>query len=118
MKVFSPLLGQCLFGKKEPSNGVDKNSVTVIRLNSCGKEEMVGHPAQNISKVISLYLSLPNFSLELEVTGKRVSRGGGYGLKIPARFCFYGPEKSTQWLETRLTKNEGQLKESVNYWVK
>ena len=104
MKVWSPLLAECLFGKKELSNGVDKNAVTVILLNSCGREEVVGHEPQNISKVIPLYLSLLHCYLELEVTGKRVNREGGYGLEIPARFCFYGPEKATQWLETRLTK--------------
>ena len=56
MKVWSPLLGECLFVKKEPSNGVDKNAVTVIRLNSCG--QVVGHVPQTISKVVLLYLSL------------------------------------------------------------
>ena len=43
MKLWSPLLDECLFGKKEQSNGVDKNAVAVIRLNSCGKQKMVGH---------------------------------------------------------------------------
>ena len=35
--------------------------------------------------------------------------GGGNGLGIPTRFRSYGPEKATQWLETRLTKIEEQL---------
>ena len=65
MKVWRPLLGEFLFGKKETSNGVDKNAVTVIRLNSCGREEVVGHAPQNISKLIPLYLSLPHFYLKL-----------------------------------------------------
>ena len=107
-----------MFGKKEPSNGLDKNAVTVIHLNSCGKEEVVGHVPQNILKMVSLYLSLPHCYLELEVTGKHVNCVGGYGLEILERFCFYEPEKATQWLETRLTKIEEQLKESVNYCLK
>ena len=107
-----------MFGKKEPSNGVDKNAVTVIRLNSCGKEEVVGHVLQNISKVVSLHLSLSHCYLELEVTGKLVNRGGSYGLEIPARFRFHGPERATPWLETRLIKIEERLKESVNYCLK
>ena len=73
---------------------------------------------QNFSKVVSLYLSLPHCYLELEDTGKRVNHCGGYEVEIPARFCFYGPEKATQWLETRLTKIEQQLKEGVNYCLK
>ena len=46
------------------------------------------------------------------------NRGGGNGLGIPTRFRSYGPEKATQWLETRLTKIEEQLKESVNSYLK
>ena len=47
-----------LFGKKEPSNGVDKNAIAVICLNSCGREEVVGQVSQNISKVVPLCFSL------------------------------------------------------------
>ena len=58
LKVWIPLLDECLFGNKEQSNGVDKNAVAVIRLNNCGKEEVVSYVPQSISKVVSLYLSL------------------------------------------------------------
>ena len=34
MIIWSPLLGENTFGKKELSNGVDKNAVAEIRLNS------------------------------------------------------------------------------------
>ena len=47
-----------LFGKKEPSNGVDKNAIAVICLNSFGREEVVGQVSQNISKVVPLCFSL------------------------------------------------------------
>ena len=43
--VWSPLLVDCLFGKKEPSNGVDKNAVAEIQQDSCGKEEAMCHKA-------------------------------------------------------------------------
>ena len=99
-----------LFGKKEPSNGVDKNAIAVICLKSCAREEVVGQVSKNISKVVPLYFSLWHI-----VTW---NRGGGNGLGIPPRFRFYGPEKATQWLETRLTKIEEQLKESVNSYLK
>ena len=46
--------------------------------------------------------------MELEVTGKRVNREGGYCLEILARFRYYGPEKATQCLETGLTKMKKQ----------
>ena len=67
-------------------------------------------------KVVSLY-SLPHYYVELEVTGKCVNSGGGYGLEILAWFRFYEPEKPTQWLETRLTKIEKQLRESATYKI-
>ena len=43
-----------------------------------------------------------------------MNSSGGNGLGIPTRFRSYGLEKATQWLETRLTKIEEELKESVN----
>ena len=61
-KIRNPRHGECLSGKKEPSNGV-----AVIRLHSCDREEVVGHVPQNISKVVSLCLSLPT-SLSLSAT--------------------------------------------------
>ena len=94
MAVWNPLLGKRLFGKKEPSKEVDKNAVAVICLNSCVREEVVGHVPRNISKVVLLSVSLclyvslfvPHCYLEHEVTGKHVNRG--YGLEIPPRFRF------------------------------
>ena len=97
MKVCGQLLGECLFGKKEPSNEVDKNAVAVICLHNCGRKEVVGYVPQNIRKVVPLCLSLPHFYQELEATGKHVNREGVYRLEIPARFRFYRPEKATQW---------------------
>ena len=47
-----------------------------------------------------------------------MNSSGGNGLGIPTRFRSYGLEKATQWLETRLTKIEEELKESVNYYLK
>ena len=99
------LVNVCLVRKNQVTVG--KNAVTVICRHSCGRE-VVGHVPQDIAKVVLLYLSLPHFYLELEVTGKHVNHEGGYGLEILARFCLYRPEKATQWLETRLTKIEQQ----------
>ena len=56
--------------------------------------------------------------LEPEVTVKRVTSGGDYGLEIRASVRFYGPEKATQWFKTRLIRIEEQLKENVNYYLK
>ena len=120
MKLWTPLLGEWLFGKKESSNRVDKNAVVLIRLNSCGKEEVVSHFPQNISKVVSFYLSVTLLSGTWS-HWKRVNRGGSYGLEIPARFRFYGP-KTTAWVvgnETnknqRTIKKEPKLLPQIKY---
>ena len=88
MKVWTPLLGEWLFGKQESSNRVDKNAVVLIRLNSCGKEEVVSHFPQNISKVVSFYLSLPHCYLELEVTGSVWTVVVAMDLKFRPGFVF------------------------------
>ena len=69
---------------------------------------------KTFQKWFHLSLSIyPHFYVELEVTGKRVNREGGYCLEILAR-----SEKATQCLETGLTKMKEQLKESINYYLK
>ena len=50
---------------------------------------------KNIRKNVSMFLNLPHCSLEAEVVGERVNRGGGYGLGIPVLYHFLGPAKAT-----------------------
>ena len=45
-----------------------------------------------------MFLKVPNTSIEVEVIGKRMNRGGGYGLEIPVAYRFNGPEKLVKWL--------------------
>ena len=49
--------------------------------------------------------------MEAEVLGKKVNRGGGYGLEIPVRYYFLGPAKprcrifcakALDWLKRKL----------------
>ena len=40
-----------------------------------------------------MFLKVPNTSIEVEVVGKRLNRGGGYGMEIPVTYRFNGPEK-------------------------
>ena len=42
-------------------------------------------------------------SMEAEVVGKRLNRGGGYGLDIPVLYRFYSPPKA---LLTMVDKKE------------
>ena len=43
-------------------------------------------------------MKVPNTSIEVQVVGKTLNRGGGYGLEIPLIYCFYGQEKPVNWL--------------------
>ena len=43
-----------------------------------------------------MFLKVPNTSIEVEVVGKRMNRGGGYGLEIPVVYRFNGPEKTCE----------------------
>ena len=45
-----------------------------------------------------MFLKIPNISVEVQVVGKRLNRGGDYGLDIPVIYRFYGQEKLQNWL--------------------
>ena len=53
MGIWNPLIGQTLKCKRKPTN-----EVAIIRSNSLGKESVVGHIPQNISKFSSMILQL------------------------------------------------------------
>ena len=91
-----------MFEKQErPTNKMDKTAVAVIPINSSSEEVVIGHVSKIMSKIVFLVLSLPHCALDIFVTGKRINRGGGYGLKIPANFYFYGPEKAIHCLKKK-----------------
>ena len=48
------------------------------------------------------FFSLPNHRIRVNVEGKRINRGDGYGLEILAEYIFYGNEKATQWANRTL----------------
>ena len=48
------------------------------------------------------FLSLPNHSIRVCLKGKRINRGVGYGLEIPAEHMVYGNQKAIQWAKRTL----------------
>ena len=44
------------------------------------------------------------------IRGKRVNRGGGYGLEIPCEFHYAGDEFSINWLKKKLKKEGFDVK--------
>ena len=77
---------------------MDKNTVAIIRSDSREKEIIFGYVPQNISKTYSMFLKVPNTLIEVQDVGKRLNRGGGYGLEIPVIYRFSGQEKLLNWL--------------------
>ena len=49
-------------------------------------------------------LTFPHCCKETEAVGKRVNRGGGYGLGLPVRYNFLGPVKTLDLLKKILEK--------------
>ena len=93
MIICKPLVGKSLYCVKEPTNKVDKNAVAVVHTNFHCKE-VVGHVQQNIFMIASLFLSLSHCALYIFANGKSINHGGEYGLEIPEKFNFSGPEKT------------------------
>ena len=95
-----------------------KTAVALIRISSYSEEMVVGHVPLNISKIVFMFLSLSHCVVDIFATEKRISWGGGYGLKIPANFYFYGPEKAINWLKNKINKIEEKLKDFVKDCLK
>ena len=58
------------------------------------KERIVGYVPKSLSKIFHQFMKIPNGIIGCQVTGKRVNRGAGYGLKILVQYRFIGAEKA------------------------
>ena len=85
-----------------------RNDVNVMQNNTVFPTK---YQDQQISKTITRtkFLKVPNTSIEVQVVGKRLNRGGGYGLEIPVIYRFYGQEK----LVNRLIKKTEAVKKEL-----
>ena len=70
---------------------------------------VVGHVPFLYSLLFKKFLSLPNHTIRVLVTGNRMNRGAGYDLEIPVEYVFNGNEKALQWAK----KNLGNIDEPV-----
>ena len=67
----------------------DVYAVAIEKKDSYGLPKLVGHAPLLYSKVISMFLILPNISVEAEVVGEIIKRGGSYGLEIPVSVSIF-----------------------------
>ena len=79
---------------------MDKYAVAVIRKESWENESIVGHVPENISKCTVI---------EVQVVGKRVNRGAGYGLEITVICHFFGAERLLKWLDKKISAVKNEL---------
>ena len=117
MDTWNPLIGEILKCKRELTNEVDKHAVTIMSSNSLGKESVVGHIPQNISKCSLMFLFISFSSNEVKIVGKRLNRGGGYGLGILVKYCFYGQENTVQWLAKKLETTNKDLECKISKYL-
>ena len=74
-------IGETLLVKREIGNVYDPNAVAVYQ-----EVRVVGHVPR-----VFLFLARDTCKAFVEVTGKRVNRGAGYGLENPCTYRLYSP---------------------------
>ena len=103
--VWPPIIGEknleCRHKEKMKKN---EFAIGVYR-NDYQNETLVGQMPRNISKFVYKFLKLPNLKLSCKVKGKRLDRGAGYGLKIPAIYTFNRHEKAIEWIKSKIQED-------------
>ena len=64
-----------------------------LQLHGMTVSKNTGHVPLNWSKISSKFLQFTNHYIHVEVTGKRVNRGVGLGLKISVNYLFIEMQK-------------------------
>ena len=90
MIIWKSLVGECLKCVKERTNEKDKNAVSIVRINSHYKKQVVGH----VQAAEYFRDCMPYCTLDIFAIGICVNHGCEYGLEIPKNFHFYEPEKA------------------------
>ena len=83
--LWSPVIGESLLVKREPTNSHDVNAVAVYK-----EAVVVGHVPYNLAQTFSHFLKRDVNKAFAEVTGTKVNRGAGYGLEVPCKYKIYG----------------------------
>ena len=114
MDIWVPKVGdKNLSLKLESENLHDKYAVAVL-----SEGRVFGHVPKNLSKLFHQFLRIPNSTIGCKITGKRVNRGAGYGLEIPAEYSFIGAVKAVEWVEKNINKLFVNLSEKINKCMK
>ena len=108
--------------KREPGNKMDPNDVAIVRpvprgrsreefapkpnhQNELGDDSQVlGHVPKLMAIWLTKFLKRATNNGKTVVKGKRLNRGGGYGLEVPCEYHFMGDKMSIEWLASKLKK--------------
>ena len=66
--------------------------------------QVVGHAPKLMAIWLTKFLKRASNIGKAVIKGKRVNRGGGYGLEIPCEYQFMGDAFSISWLKDKLQK--------------
>ena len=90
-EVWTPVVGESLLLRREPTNTRDANAVALYI-----EGTIVGHVPYNLAGSISHFLRREVNKAFAEVIGAAVNRGAGYGLEVPCIYRLYGPKAYIQ----------------------
>ena len=118
MNVWAAYIGEdCLVCVPETDNIVDPDAVAIHR-DDMVNTRVVGNVPLNYAPIFNKFLSLRNHHIRCCVTGKRMNRGGGFGLEVPVDYIFYGKEKAIKWLLSRISSIDKALDEQLKKCLK
>ena len=101
MNIWNPKLGdKDVEVKHDVNNEHDKFVIAIFH-----SKRILEHVPEKLEQILlSVFIVATLYHYSCEVTGKRVNRGGGYGLEIPVKYTFPGPNKDIEWVEKRVTE--------------
>ena len=88
MDVWNTIINDSVHCKNGEGNEFDTTAVDLI-CDDCLKQNIVGHVPIHLSRTFYRFLKLPDCSISVTVTNKRVNRGAGDGLEIPVKYRFF-----------------------------
>ena len=83
-----------------------------------GQPMLLCHVLLLYSEVISMFVTLPNTSVQVEVIGERVIPGGVDGLELPVSYHFYDHEKGENWLKNTVEAIDKNLEKDIKHCLK
>ena len=103
--------------KREDDTIDDKNAVAIIHFNHT-RPRLVGHVPFLYSSTLKKFLSLPNHTIRVLVTEKRINCSAGYGLEIPVEYVYNSNEKAPQWAKKNLDDIDASINKKVGRCLK